>query len=1122
MNKGKKIISTLAIASMLAGNVLPLASYAATEGLTSGIYEQADGSKFVGFRFDQANATKKLTLADVTEKVGTVTKLNNNDVTETTTEVKTGDVVTTSDSKTYTVVLYGDVDKSGLVDTQDALAIVNYVAELEGSELTGAALEAANVGDHDGKVEANDALTIANYMAEITDYVIDPMPESDPEQEVPTYALDEEKNNKNTDSEVKGISLENNVITVRVNLNGRTADQIYFYLKDLPEGATIEGTKSENGADATKKKVYVKGKEGTYEFTIKTDKGSVKVTVNVVDVTMPIFDSFKALNSEEVTSISDEKIQSNTDNVVKSATTNVGSKKFAGNVNLMKASEDGAKYYKVRIVLQNKYDNTKVIAVNQDTLKEYKTEPVTGAQGEIYVYLDANEAKTNLVLKHKDATNEQVKEAKATAVTFESTSSIWLQGVELSNNSVFTDDTSNITPQVNDVNNQVIDVGVDFKNLAPITFTVNAAGEVENAAENSNKGEKWIALLLKLTNKEEAAALSITNAVLTNDNDTEKFILDKKAAGSSKEAYRIVWIRAEKEGTVKFTLKYNLSDNKVEELPITVNLHDITAPLVTSVTSSTTGIINTKVDTTGKEITLDSYKYGMDATVARKETENSKTTTTGRWYSLELKTNVDVSSLVYAKDGKWAEIPEDMISNGKIVVWVNADKTEDLDPAEKTVIILANRYTVKVGDTVNGNKVEIKVKRTEKSKTMTAGEFYSDADYTIYNDAIETNIDSGRLYNTKIEEINVDENRTDSQSHKYGSIGYNLQASKTANTTMENKTEKGVTTSTIKTNSKNISEIKINGTPGKWILVQLAVRGNINTLKNETGKDNAVILDLDNRDKLLTATKGTSSKADLIPLWINLSAPEILAATKHGNEEKTVTPFKVTISSSDPVEETNSFYLVFEDKNTSEEALTDDNAKPNLFENNLLSKKDESGSITSDMQDFFKYDTTQPFCTNDTKAKALLENIERLQKAETTYNYVGDTVYINIKDDFTQYKDEDAESTMRIALNLNLETLGVKAKDAMCFYNDGNGKWYDTNADYDNGIYFTIQLNGTDYSELHANKEVAKEYIFAVGNKTTVLGSNDSASHSDDTDKCSRIQDGVKYIRYVITLTPTK
>ena len=175
MNKGKKIISTLAIASMLAGNVLPLTSLAATVGVQSGVYTVGE-NKYVGFRINKDSKSTKLTAKDVADKLG----VSVNNMAETA-EVVTGTKVTTSKGD-YTVVLYGDVTGDGLVNMNDASAIARHVVHLD--TLTGEKLEAADVGANDAKVDMNDASRIARYVVNLEDYVIDAVP-NDPEQEVP-------------------------------------------------------------------------------------------------------------------------------------------------------------------------------------------------------------------------------------------------------------------------------------------------------------------------------------------------------------------------------------------------------------------------------------------------------------------------------------------------------------------------------------------------------------------------------------------------------------------------------------------------------------------------------------------------------------------------------------------------------------------------------------------------------------------------------------------------------------------------------------------------------------------------------------------------------------------------
>ncbi len=212
MNKGKKIISTLAIASMLAGNVLPLASLAAINKMDSGIYTQADGTtKYVGLRIHKDDRTQSLTVQDVENKLGkTVTNY-----TDKTTVVGTGSKVTTADGE-YTVVLYGDVDGNGMVTSADASLIAESVVKTK--TLTAPQAEAARVGvtsdanlGYDKEVTSKDASVIATYMVNKLDYVIDPMPESDPEQDVPAdyaYTLTVNENNKITNVNEGNLTVE--------------------------------------------------------------------------------------------------------------------------------------------------------------------------------------------------------------------------------------------------------------------------------------------------------------------------------------------------------------------------------------------------------------------------------------------------------------------------------------------------------------------------------------------------------------------------------------------------------------------------------------------------------------------------------------------------------------------------------------------------------------------------------------------------------------------------------------------------------------------------------------------------------------------------------------------------
>ncbi len=903
-----------------------------------------------------------------------------------------------------------------------------------------------------------------------------------PDQEVLEYSLDEERNNNNTDKEVKGVTLENNVITIRVDLNGLTADQVYFYLKDLPEGAIIEGLQSESAGSETNKKVFVKAQEGTYEFTIKTDKGSTKVTVNVVDVTMPKFKMFKSLRAEEIVAISDEAVKYNSEEVKFTSPAT-----FSGNVNLMKASTDGAKYYKVRVETE-KYDNTNVIAVNQKTLKEYKTEPVIGAANEVYVYLDANEAEIPLVLKHKDATEKQVKEAVATKVTFNTTSIIWVNKAE-AGNKYYSYRGTVINAKVNSVNQQVIDIGVDFDKLPKATFKV-VDGKVTEWKEDSSKGEKWIALSLELTkeaNREKAR--TITNAVHT---DSTNIILDKSEADPT---WRWVWIRAEGEGTVKFTLTYTLADNKVEELPITVNLHDIKAPLVTSVSSSTVGIANAKVDDTvdnkGKLITVDSYKYGMDATVERKETKSSKTATTGRWYSLELKTNVDPSSLVYKDDeGKWAEIPEDMISDGKIVVWLNADKTDDLATGSgKTVITLANRYAndIEIGETT-GSGTEIKVKRTEKSKT----EIYTNGSQ-LFTNTLKTDKSLSELNLNN--NVNVEELYEDLDAD--ATLKNNLIAIQKATITYSKKDN----LNTIKLNTNNIKTIKVNGEEGKWIVVHFAVRNSAD-LTDAFGDSKTLFVDKTNDAQLLQNISVSDSYTNneqwkVVPMWINLSSDKLK------NEAKVEIPLKST----NP-DETNSLFIKVIDENVNEPLKTVE--KPSA--ETPASFKQEDGNVNKEAVNQYLGWSGETLKGHE---DAFMNNLGIANNAVTTIDQVVDnTVYMTVRADLKSLEAME-DDRYRLPLEFDISSIGLEDRLNLSVY----GAWYEDGKPADSLTNIGGLAGTKEYELMKFN--FSKEKVEAFGNGASYTNelffiNGTGFTNSNRSGLLGEIADK-QFIRYVIT-----
>ena len=77
-------------------------------------------------------------------------------------KITTGSTISFSGGETYTVVLYGDVDSNGVIDSMDLLTVVRV---LNGKEsLKGANLEAAHVYNTTGNVNAMDLLLLVRYL----------------------------------------------------------------------------------------------------------------------------------------------------------------------------------------------------------------------------------------------------------------------------------------------------------------------------------------------------------------------------------------------------------------------------------------------------------------------------------------------------------------------------------------------------------------------------------------------------------------------------------------------------------------------------------------------------------------------------------------------------------------------------------------------------------------------------------------------------------------------------------------------------------------------------------------------------------------------------------------------
>ena len=182
MNKKIKIVSSLALAGMLVTGSLGLNKSFATDmtavdNYTSNpvaIYRNlVEGKTVVPFLL--ANRNDVLTVKDIVENdmfKGKVESVDGGTVSALDKVIGTGDTFKTTDGTEYTVVLYGDVDGNGRVNSLDSLK-VEQISVGETADATH--LEAADV-QNDARINSLDSLRIEKFAAELDNNIIDQLP----------------------------------------------------------------------------------------------------------------------------------------------------------------------------------------------------------------------------------------------------------------------------------------------------------------------------------------------------------------------------------------------------------------------------------------------------------------------------------------------------------------------------------------------------------------------------------------------------------------------------------------------------------------------------------------------------------------------------------------------------------------------------------------------------------------------------------------------------------------------------------------------------------------------------------------------------------------------------------
>ena len=237
----KKIISSLALAGILSASVLG-ANVKATAGdylKPVGVYKQLiEGRTVVPYVLENANS--KVTVKDVKGEFKKLELVNGNNVTDENYVLKTGDTFK-ADGTEYSVVVYGDVDKTGVVDTFDALTAQHIFLGTEGADAFKS--EAADVVN-DGVVDTFDALKIQQFYLG-KEAVIDKVPEAEePEEEESIYTV-----SINDNGYINNQNVNNTVAKIKSSETFDEGKRLSIVLRDEEGTESIKTTSLEAHKD---------------------------------------------------------------------------------------------------------------------------------------------------------------------------------------------------------------------------------------------------------------------------------------------------------------------------------------------------------------------------------------------------------------------------------------------------------------------------------------------------------------------------------------------------------------------------------------------------------------------------------------------------------------------------------------------------------------------------------------------------------------------------------------------------------------------------------------------------------------------------------------------------------
>ena len=688
MNKKLKVVSSLALAGLMALNVCnpkTLATEIQDEIKTSpvGIYKQLVENKTI-VPFVLANAEDCVTFKEIatSEKFANVTKFNGAAIPNDNTVVRTGDTFT-ANGKEYTVVIYGDVNKDGFVDVNDALQVKQYY--VGNVELDNVQLEAADVRNN-ADVDVNDALDMQKFYVGSLASVIDKLP--DMEDEKYDYSL----------SVNEGIINNQNVTSSKVTVNVAQVSD-----KDVSLTLNVKG-------------LDVNGKDKVVTKPVTITKNTTKVEVDGIDVS-DLVDG--VLSVELVAGVDKDAEVVGTTTVIKNteapAATNVNTKRTATRTATLSlegyGKNDITKVYYVIGDSISDIKDAKTIEVSNNKVENYEisNELTEGASANVTFILEnkyGSRSTAETVVIAKDNANQAtaVKELKATVTDGVATGKFTWKD-EKNTGAAY-----------------VVNILKDNKVIA---FTTTTDKEINISSNATETGTYKITVQVKGTADIEASETVTSDEIVVSKLEAVKNVkLENKEDGKTYLTYE----NPNKEGTFK-EIKVQLisldNDGK-ETTPTTVTPDDkgvITLPqdntiyfvkIIVVANDGQVSLINSDeaisnkiytLTTTAPSLTVDTIK---DTSVECTVSDSIAITGIKTEYKVEIydASNADNKDTTKAQYTKLSEKNVELSKEGKIVI-------DGLESNKK--------YAFKLITTVEGIKLESDYTSTVNTKaTMPA------------------------------------------------------------------------------------------------------------------------------------------------------------------------------------------------------------------------------------------------------------------------------------------------------------------------------------------------------------------------------------------------------------------